>query len=227
MKVATLKSKKKQCLPTTSKQLQNWKLKAIPIRHFNKEVVLPRGGAKLGLAASKVALIGAGSVGCEIAHKLSAAGVQNLDIYDPDIYSIDNLYRHLLTEEYINCYKSSALNFQLKRQFLWSKSEGFTGKLLDLRKKQLLMSYDLIVIAIGSPTHERLFKEYLIEQSIDVPVINTWLEGFGVGGHALLDVPDSKGCLLCSYVCPETLTRGLSSNLNFIELRLNLTLVLF
>jgi hypothetical protein len=213
----SFKSKKKHSLPLTEMQLKNWSIKATPIRHLNKEAVLPRGGANLNLATTNVALIGAGSVGCEVAHKLSAAGVQNLDIYDPDIYSIDNLYRHSLPEEFLHCYKSSALSFQLKRQFLWSKADGFTGKLLDLRNKQRLMSYDLIVIAIGSPTHERLFKEYLLEKGVDVPVINTWLEGFGVGGHAVLDIPESKGCLLCAYVCPDSLKRGLSSNLNFIE----------
>jgi hypothetical protein len=212
------KKGKKHSLPLTEAQLKHWKVKAVSIRLFNKEAVLPRGGANLDLVTSKVALIGAGSVGSEIAHKLSAAGIQDLTIYDDDVYTVDNLYRHILPEEFLGLKKSDSLSFQLKRQFLWSKASSYsTKKLLDLRNSQLLNSYDLIVIAIGSPTHERLFKEYLLEKGIKVPVINTWLEGFGVGGHAVLDMPDSAGCLLCAYVCPDTLTRGLSSNLNFIE----------
>jgi hypothetical protein len=220
----SFKSKKKHSLPLTEKQLQDWTVKATPIRHFNKEAVLPRGGANLNLTTSNVALVGAGSVGCEIAHKLSAAGVQNLDIYDPDIYSIDNLYRHFLPEEFLHSYKSSALAFQLKRQFLWSKANGYPIELLDLRNRQRLLSYDLVIIAIGSPTHERLFKEYLLDEGINIPVVNTWLEGFGVGGHAVLDIPESKGCLLCSYVCPDSLKRGLSANLNFIEPNQDITI---
>ncbi|AYV24972.1 ThiF family adenylyltransferase [Vibrio mediterranei] len=211
------KKGKKYSLPLTEAQLRHWNVKAVPIRLFNKEAVLPRGGANLDLATSKVALIGAGSVGSEIAHKLSAAGIQNLDIYDNDIYQIDNLYRHILPEEYLNLEKSYGLSYHLARQFLWSKAAPSKKKLLQLRNSQLISSYDLIVIAIGSPTHERIFKEYLLEKGIKVPVINTWLEGFGVGGHAVLDIPDSAGCLLCAYVCPDTLSRGLSSNLNFIE----------
>lgn len=217
------KKNKKYALPLSERQLENWKIKAVPIRLFNKEAVLPRGGANLDLATSNVALIGAGSVGCEIAHKLSAAGVQNLDIYDPDIYSIDNLYRHVLPEQFLHWPKAFGLSFSLKRQFLWSKANGYSNKLLELRNRQKLMSYDLIVIAIGSPTHERLFKEYLLDKEVNVPVINTWLEGFGVGGHTVLDIPESKGCLLCSYVCSESLARGLSSNLNFIEPNQNIT----
>ncbi|ELV8750298.1 ThiF family adenylyltransferase [Vibrio vulnificus] len=222
----SFKSKKnrKHSLPLTEEQLEHWKVKAVPIRLFNREAVLPRGGASLDLETRRVALVGAGSVGSEIAHKLSAAGVQNLDIYDNDIYQIDNLYRHILPEEYLSLYKSTGLSFHLARQFLWSKAAHSIKRLLDLRNVQLLNSYDLIVIAIGSPTHERLFKEYLLEAGIKVPVINTWLEGFGVGGHATLDIPESAGCLLCAYVCPDTLTRGLSSNLNFIEPNQDITI---
>jgi len=221
----SFKSKnKKHSLPITKQQLENWKVIAIPIKVFNKETVLTRGGANLDLAISKVALIGAGSVGSEIAHKLSAAGIQNLTIYDPDCYNIENLYRHMLPEQFLSFRKSFGLSFNLKRQFLWSKADASLDKLLDLRNQSLLNSYDLIVIAIGSPTHERLFKEYLLEKGIKVPVVNTWLEGFGVGGHALLDIPESSGCLLCAYVCPYTLTRGLSSNLNFIEPNQNIAI---
>jgi hypothetical protein len=214
---------KKHSLPLTEDQITHWKIKAIPLRLFNKENVLPRGGANLDLTYKRVALIGAGSVGSEIAHKLSSAGIQHLDIFDPDGYSIDNLYRHILPVEFLGSAKAYALSWQLQRQFLWSQAKGSSRKLLDLRKRQDLMSYDLVVVAIGSPTHERLFKEYLIENDVDVPVINTWLEGLGVGGHATLDIPGSKGCLLCSYVCHTSLARGLSSNLNFIEANQNVT----
>ena len=37
-------------------------------------------------------------------------------------------------------------------------------------------------------------------------------------------MPDSAGCLLCAYVCPDTLTRGLNSNLNFIEANQDVTI---
>ncbi len=74
------KKSKKHSLPLTERQLKNWNVKAVPIRLFNKETILPRGGVNLDLAETKVAIVGTGSVGSEIAHKLSAAGVQNLTI---------------------------------------------------------------------------------------------------------------------------------------------------
>lgn len=216
-------SDKKHTLPLNKEKLINWKLNAVSVRLLNKDKVLPRGGANLDLTTKRVALFGAGSVGGEIAHKLAASGIEKIDIIDDDFYDIDNLYRHILPEYFIGQNKSTALQIHLHRQFPWSQARGFDGKLLDVRKREILSSYDLIVVAIGSPTHERLFKEYLLKAKLDIPVINTWLEGFGVGGHATLDIPESKGCLLCAYVCQETYLRGLHSNLNFIEANQNVT----
>lgn len=217
------KKDKKRSLPLTEDQISHWKVTATHITLFNKETVLPRGGANLEISQSKVALFGAGSVGSEISHKLSAAGIQNLDIFDNDFYHIENLYRHILPEYFLHWYKANALSVHLKSQFPWSQAHAFADRLLQFRHKKKIEQYDLIIIAIGSPTHERLFKEFLLSQNITTPVINTWLEGFGVGGHATLDIPQSKGCLLCAYVCPETLNRGLSSNLNFIDQNQNVT----
>ena len=73
-----------------------------------------------------------------------------------------------------------------------------------------------MVIAIGSPNVERAFAEFCSQEAIDVPVINCWLEGYGIGGHAIMAVPGTKGCWHCAYMDPETDMRGLVSNLNFL-----------
>ena len=65
--------------------------------------------------------------------------------------------------------------------------------------------------------NERFFKQYLLDNKIDVTTLNCWLEGFGVGGHAVLDISGKDGCLLCAYVDHTDGSRGLQSNLNFIE----------
>ena len=48
--------------------------------------------------------------------------------------------------------------------------------------------WHLVVIAIGSPTVERVFAEYCRQEDVGVPVINCWLEGYGIGG------PCDPGC---------------------------------
>ncbi len=119
--------------------------------------------------------------------------------------------------------KAHAIADQLYLQFPWLKCSSLpptfykNSTLLNLRSPELLNNYDLIIIAIGSPTHERLFHNYLSQLSSPPSVIYTWLEGYGIGGHAVLDVGTSSGCLRCAYVDPETGKRGLASNLNFFK----------
>ena len=103
------------------------------------------------------------------------------------------------------------------------KTDCDKKELLEYRDEELLKKFDLVVIAIGSPTHERIFADYLGSVSNQPAVVDTWLEGYGVGGHATLSVPNKRGCLLCAFVDNNNFSRGLSSNLSFIESNQNLT----
>ena len=95
--------------------------------------------------------------------------------------------------------------------------------MLEFRNDSILNTYDLIIIAIGSPTKERIFHDYCIKNGVETAVINTWTEGYGIGGHAVLDIPEQKGCLRCAYVDNKNLCRGLVSNLNFLKPNQDLT----
>ncbi|MDC9613059.1 ThiF family adenylyltransferase [Xenorhabdus khoisanae] len=208
---------KKRTFPLTFEKMKPWKIEPIFVEIFNKEHMLPRSGANLSFDNKKVLLIGCGSVGSEIAHKLGSAGIGSIDIADPDQFSTSNLYRHTLEGYKVGWPKALAVAFQLQAKFPWLKTNGYRDSLLDYRKKSVLSAYDLVIIAIGAPTHERLFHDYLVKSRVKVPVIYSWLEGYGIGGHAVLDIPHKLGCLRCAYVEQNTGVRGLASNLNFIE----------
>ncbi|ELZ9578513.1 ThiF family adenylyltransferase [Klebsiella pneumoniae] len=215
--------KGRKTLPFKQSHLTEWILEPIEVLTFNKERLMPRSGAEQSLLNKKVMLVGCGSVGGDIADKLAASGVGHLDLYDPDTLSLNNLYRHILPPIYTSFHKSQALWHSLTSKYPWLEVEKYTNTLLDLRNRKLLMEYDLIVIAIGAPTQERLFHDYLIKEKINVPVINTWVEGYGIGGHAILEIPETKGCLRCAYVDPVDFSRGLASNLNFLAPNQELT----
>lgn len=208
---------KKRAFPQTFDKIKQWKVEPIFVEAFNKELMLPRSGANPSLDSKKVILFGSGSVGSEIAHKLGSAGIGRIDIVDPDHFSTSNLYRHTLDGDKTNWPKSFAVALQLLEKFPWLKAGGRTDLLLNYRNRTVLNAYDLIVIAIGVPTHERLFHDYLVKSDVKVPVIYSWLEGYGIGGHAVLELPNKPGCLRCAYVEPSSGIRGLASNLNFIE----------
>lgn len=219
-----LKAKGKKTLPIKNEALTNWSVTPIQLTVFNKERVLPRGGASTLLSEKSVLLVGCGSVGGEVAYKLASSGIGNLFLVDPDIYSLDNLYRHVLNDWLIGARKAFGLSFTIQSKYPWTKCTFDTSRLLQLRDKSFLESFDLMLIAIGSPTQERLFHDFLIGNKVSVPVINTWVEGYGIGGHATLDILRSKGCLRCAYVDQSDLSRGLASNLNFLEANQDVTI---
>lgn len=210
-------NRSKKAFPNSITKIQSWKLKPLLVKVFNKELMMPRSGANCYLDSKKVLLVGCGSVGSELADKLGAMGIGNLDITDPDSFTTSNLYRHTLNRQYIGCSKSIAVKWALEAKYPWIKINAFYNQLLEFRDSSILNNYDLIVIAVGSPTHERIFHDFLVRNKLRTTVIYTWLEGYGIGGHAVLDIPTQKGCLRCAYVDPETGVRGLASNLNFLK----------
>ncbi|MEH0020229.1 MAG: ThiF family adenylyltransferase [Desulfobacter sp.] len=213
-----LSSRKKGVLPQKKERLGLWEFKRLPVDVLNKELIMPRSGANPTLDKKKVLLIGCGSVGSELALKLGSAGVGELNVSDPDTYSLSNIYRHTLNKRFVDVPKSIGLSMMLSISYPWISAFPEKGKLLSFKDcPDLINHMDLIIIAIGSPTHERLFHEYLVTNKTKTPVINTWLEGHGIGGHATLDIPGSRGCLGCAYIENETGRPGLSSNLNFFE----------
>ncbi len=205
-------------LPTSAAETEagGWTATPYTVRSLSQGSLVPRGGGSLDLRGKSVLLVGCGSVGSELALRLTSAGVGRLTVSDPDKLSEENLYRHTLSLNNIGRLKTEALADEIALKHPWAQVTHWCKPLEELRKSAVLREFDLIVIAIGSSNIERVFAEYRAQEPIDVPTISCWLEGYGIGGHAVLVVPGTKGCWHCAYVDPGTLTRGLASNLNFL-----------
>ena len=90
--------------------------------------------------------------------------------------------------------------------------------------REALDHFDLIVIAIGAPTKERVFHDDVQRKGVRTPVMNTWVEAYGVGGHTILDFTDRRKVASGVHTwMSDTLSRGLASNLNFLEPNQNVT----
>ena len=206
-------------LPSSEAEAETGGWTATPhrVRSLSQGSLLPRGGGSLDLGRKTVLLVGCGSVGSELALRLTSAGVGRLTVSDYDTFSEENLYRHVLSVKDIGRFKTEALAREVALRHPWAEVTPWRKRLEDLRDPAALRTFDLVVIAIGSPTVERVFAEYCRREALAVPVMNCWLEGYGIGGHAILAMPGKKGCWHCAYVDPKTLTRGLTSNLNFLK----------
>jgi hypothetical protein len=62
-----------------------------------------------------------------------------------------------------------------------------------------LSEVDGIICTTGSPTEERYFNEQLFKLDKRPWVVYNWVEGHGVGGHAIYVHNIGKGCLNCIY----------------------------
>ena len=212
------RSRTKAGLPFSVAEAQTgrWTPRAHKVRSLSRGSLVPRGGGSLDLESKSVLLVGCGSVGSEVAHRLTSAGVGRLTISDPDRLSEENLYRHALSLRNLGAHKSAAVAGELALKHPWAAVQYRDRRLEQFRDADMLREFDLVVIAIGSPTVERAFATYCRRSHVGVPTINCWLEGYGIGGHAVLVVPGSKGCWECAYVDQKTFEPGPASNLNFL-----------
>ncbi len=210
-------SNQKINLPLTPDSMTNWVLEAIETDVVSKDMLIPRGGGEIQLNERNVCLVGCGSLGGYISDMLASSGIGQLTLIDNDIYKIENIHRHKLDPNFLFYFKSEGLKFDLEYKYPFLKIISNKKKLLDITEIDFWKKFDVIIVAIGSPTHERKFNEFIRFTGIKTPVIYTWNEPFGIGGHALATFSDKKGCLACAYIDNDTDEPGLYPNVNFIK----------
>lgn len=202
--------------------IDNYKLVPLSVIRHDKEYIMRRGGGNNYLSNKKVALIGCGSVGGNIALELAKAGIENITLIDQDLIMQENVYRHVLG---VNSLKSdnykdnidsleaftpkiSGLKREIEQKFPYTKIDAFsnyTDSIENIMKKGDInfKQFDLVIVALGNPTIEIYLNEYFHKEVGMPPIIFTWVEAYGIGGHAILTNNNRKnGCLKCLYTDP-------------------------
>ncbi|MCB2380328.1 ThiF family adenylyltransferase [Hymenobacter sp. BT635] len=180
-------------------------LKPVQLLRWERSYLLPRGGGKMSLTPKKVLVIGCGAIGGHLAHELSQTGILYLTLVDGDRLSIENMHRHALGMAGVGEYKAIALRDELQRKYLYAEVTAIAKPIeqaLDAGEIQP-ESFDLVIAATGEATLERYLNERLRAIAGAPPVIYSWLEPYGIGGHALLTRPHQAGCLECLYTSPN------------------------
>ncbi len=152
------------------------------------------------ISEAKVLIIGCGSLGSDIAFLLARSGINHLTFVDNKRLRPENSYRHFLGLNYSRFldYKVEALRKELTRRYPYCEIKCFSNDVFSIIGSDLdLKEYDLIISAIGEPNKNKIVNEYLITSS--VPYIITWIEAYGIGGHALYINPEYPGCFECLF----------------------------
>jgi molybdopterin-synthase adenylyltransferase len=175
--------------------------KPLMLLRCDREYLLPRGGASIALRERHVCVVGCGSVGSRIVEQLVRAGVASLLLVDFDSLGADNTFRHLLGRDYWGQNKAEALSSWVAKAVPYTCVKAFTGTLTRVLTEvpaAELAALDLMILATGDPTIE-LDANAALSGHDRPPMLFTWLEPLGIGGHALLSMPDAPGCLECLH----------------------------
>ena len=175
------------------------------VRRVDRAFVVRRGGSNVSLNSKNVLLLGVGSLGGHLAVMLASAGIGHLSLVDYDILSLDNAFRHPLGKLYVGREKAKAIALLLKKRFPYLKVKPFverTTRVLNRRHIEL-EKFDLIVDATGDSTHHLVLGDYLSALKAYPPLLTTWLEPLGLGGHVATCFSDQSGCPRCLYSDPQ------------------------
>ena len=168
----------------------------------DKAFLLPRGGANLLLRKKHIAILGCGSVGGFLAFELARAGIQNLTLIDPDILKPENTFRHVLGQSSWHHAKTLALKKEIESKLPYTHVQALQkyGEEVIQQGDLRLRDYDLIISAIGNDTTNLHINQLVHDEIGAPPLIFTWLEPYGIGGHALLTRKSrGSGCLECLF----------------------------
>ena len=177
------------------------KSKVVPltVRRHTSKYMRERGGASLELYGKHIAVIGCGAVGCIVADTLAASGVGKLTLVDPDVYSEDNVFRHIIDPYFIDVSKVAGLDVEFKHRYPGITVNPVARAAQAWLKAGEWKSLDGIVVAIGAPSVERSLARHFRKPGVNIPVVLTWLEAFDLGGHSVLTWSGKEGCLDCLY----------------------------
>jgi molybdopterin/thiamine biosynthesis adenylyltransferase len=182
----------------------------LTVTRRDREYLLPRGGSNLALREKRVLLLGCGSVGGFIANELTRAGILRLTVLDKEVLAYENLFRHVLGRKCVGKNKVDGIKEDIEGRLKFVEVTPIPLSLEDAVEsgKIKVGDFDLIISALGNVTVELAFNKHV--HGIDSPpVIFTWLEPYGIGGHAVLTRLNGakKGCLKCLYESEDGDTR--------------------
>ncbi len=149
------------------------------------------------LNASKIALIGIGSLGSYIACELVKAGYKSLRLYDSDCFEFANIFRHKLPYCCVGAPKSLlATELSLSHPELDIQGESIS---IDKNNIDTLETANIIIITVGDSDSELRINSSLRQKGITVPVYHVWLEHDGSTSHVVAIRNQNSGCFECLY----------------------------
>ncbi len=177
---------------------EQFKITPVNIHRLDKEHLLQR--TNLNVCNNKVLIIGCGALGSDITFTLARSGIEQITIVDKDKLKMENSYRHFLGmfNASLGWNKPKLMQFELNYRYPHAEISIHNKDIYEVVNKDIQLSdYDLIISSTGNPATDRFLNKKVLETN--TPAIFTWIEAYGIGGHALLMNNGQPGCLECLF----------------------------
>ena len=151
------------------------------------------------LRQRRVAIVGCGSVGGQLARMLSQAGVGHLLLIDDDTLDWPNTVRHCLGARSVGLSKAEGLAKEIKTSFPHIGAvSARAGKVVPTAEElmQELEEYDLLVSTTGNWAAESFLNDWQRTTDPAPPILYGWVESHALAAHAVRI--DARGaCFRC------------------------------
>ena len=185
---------------------------ALPIGEFEPIVSLPPTTAtsdlpKSVLTSSKVLVVGAGGLGCEILKDLAMSGIPNVDVIDLDTIDVTNLNRQFLfRQKDVGSSKAKVAAEFINKRCPWMNVTAHHGMIQD-KDPSFYASFNVILSGLDNVEARRWLNATvcgLVEVDEDgdpdpstiIPIIDGGTEGFS--GQSRVILPRITSCFECS-----------------------------
>lgn len=177
------------------------KTTSITLLRVDKSYLLPRGGANTSFQDKKIALVGCGAVGGQIAFHLIQSGILNLTLIDHDIFTYENTFRNPIGKQFVGEKKVEGLRKDLESKYPYVKIKTVALKVEEAVSKSILDmgKFDLVIMATGDDNVSLAINRFFHANGVRLPILYSWLEPYGIGGHVLVANMEGKGCFQCLF----------------------------
>jgi len=150
------------------------------------------------IAGKKVALIGLGSVGSQIALHLAQSSVGGFSLLDPDIFSASNLSRHACDLRDIARFKTKAVRDLILRRNPQAAIQTFEDDFLALtwsQQVERLRDSHLVIASTDSTPVQFMVNE--VCHSLKIPSLYVGCYRRACAGEVLFVIPGQTACFNC------------------------------
>ncbi|GAB3656370.1 ThiF family adenylyltransferase [Ramlibacter alkalitolerans] len=145
------------------------------------------------LQKSHVVVVGCGALGGQLALQLAQAGVGRLSLVDDDVFTWQNVGRHVLDGRSVGKWKAQELAAVIRASFPDISVKTYVAPWDSLKADDWaeVDSADLWVSATGDAASNQHLDELVAAGEVPATVF-CWLEPFAVAGHAVLHLAGSS-----------------------------------